>query len=54
MERIRILATSDIHGYITLTFIPVWFIVGLFFEKVRIWLDSVSEIDTELSYNSKL
>lgn len=40
----------NINGYITFTFAPLWFTVGLFFEKVRIWLDNVSEIDTELSY----
>lgn len=40
----------NIHGYITLTFAPLWFMVGLFFERVRVWLDSVSEVDTELSY----
>ena len=40
----------NIHGYITLTFAPLWFIVGLFFERVRMWLDNVSEIDPELNY----
>lgn len=40
----------SINGYITLAFAPLWFAVGLFFEKVRVWLDNVSEIDTELSY----
>jgi len=40
----------SINGYITLTFAPLWFAVGLFFEKVRVWLDNVSKIDTELSY----
>ena len=40
----------NIDGYITLAFAPLWFTAGLFFEKVRVWLDNVSEIDTELSY----
>ena len=40
----------NINGYITFTFAPLWFAAGLFFEKVRIWLDNVSQIDTELSY----
>lgn len=40
----------NINGYITGTFAPLWFAVGLFFERVRLWLDNVSEIDPELSY----
>ena len=40
----------SIHGYITFSFAPLWFMAGLFFEKVRIWLDNVSKVDTELSY----
>lgn len=40
----------NINGYITLAFAPLWFTVGLFFEKVRNWLDRVSIIDRELSY----
>jgi len=40
----------NINGYVTLTFAPLWFGVGLFFERVRNWLDNVSEVDTELSY----
>ncbi len=40
----------SINGYITLTFAPLWFLAGLFFERVRIWLDNVSEVDKELSY----
>jgi len=42
--------TLNIHGYITLTFAPLWFIAGLFFEKVRYWLDNAAKFDTELSY----
>lgn len=38
----------NLHGYITLYFAPLWFTVGLFYEKVRMWLDNVSEIDREL------
>ena len=44
--------TLNINGYVTLTFAPLWFLAGLFFERVRLWLDNVSEIDTELSYDS--
>lgn len=40
----------NIHGYITLSFAPLWFAAGLFFEKVRYWLDNASEFDAELSY----
>ena len=40
----------NINGYITLSFAPLWFAVGLFFERVRLWLDNVSEVDAELSY----
>lgn len=40
----------NINGYITLTFAPLWFLVGLFFEKVRMWLDNASQFDAELSY----
>ena len=40
----------NIHGYITLYFAPLWFAVGLFYERVRVWLDNVSAIDKELSY----
>ena len=40
----------NINGYITLSFVPLWFTAGLFFERVRIWLDNVSEYDAELSY----
>lgn len=40
----------NLHGYITLSFAPLWFIAGLFFEKVRNWLDNVATIDTELKY----
>lgn len=44
--------TLNIHGYITLSFAPLWFLAGLFFEKVRMWLDNVSEVDKELVINS--
>lgn len=40
----------NIHGYITLSFAPLWFLAGLFFERVRMWLDNVSKVDTELNY----
>lgn len=40
----------NVHGYITLSFAPLWFLAGLFFEKVRVWLDNVSIIDKELSH----
>lgn len=42
--------TLNLHGYITLSFAPLWFVAGLFFEKVRKWLDSVAVIDSELGY----
>ncbi len=42
--------SMNLHGYITLTFAPLWFVAGLFFERVRNWLDNVSAVDTELSY----
>ena len=29
----------NINGYITLMFIPVWFAVGLLFERIRVFLD---------------
>ena len=29
----------NINGYITLTFVPVWFVVGLLFERIREFLD---------------
>lgn len=40
----------NVHGYITLSFVPLWFIAGLFFERVRKWLDDVATVDTELKY----
>lgn len=40
----------NLHGYITLSFAPLWFVAGLFFERVRAWLDNVSTVDSELSY----
>lgn len=42
----------NVHGYITLSFAPLWFLAGLFFERVRIWLDNVSEVDRELVINN--
>lgn len=39
----------NINGYITLKFAPLWFLVGLFYEKVRIWLDNVAAVDKELN-----
>lgn len=38
----------NINGYVTLSFAPLWFMAGLFFEKVRKWLDSVAVVDSEL------
>ena len=29
----------NINGYITLLFIPIWFFVGLLFERIRNYLD---------------
>ena len=44
--------TLNIDGYITLSFAPLWFLAGLFFERVRIWLDDVAKADVELEYNN--
>ncbi|MFZ7133321.1 MAG: putative ABC transporter permease [Eubacteriales bacterium] len=31
----------SVHGLITLSFVPVWFIVGLIFEKIHFILDTI-------------
>ena len=36
----------NVHGYITFSYFPIWFLVGLIFERTRVWLDNLSEIDS--------